>query len=80
MMEFMEIDTKQAELTAAIERLEYNLVVVLNPRVFIDGKQWCVLYGENLAEGIAGFGDTPYAAVLDFNKAWTRKIGQGQTP
>lgn len=35
-----------------------------------DGNQWCVLYGENLQEGIAGFGDTPEKSMVSFDMAW----------
>lgn len=35
-----------------------------------DGNQWCWLYGENLQEGIAGFGDTPALAAKEFDRAW----------
>jgi len=31
-----------------------------------DGNQWCYLYGENLQEGISGFGDTIILACMDF--------------
>ena len=31
-----------------------------------DGNRWCILWGKNLQEGIAGFGDTPAMAVYDF--------------
>lgn len=33
---------------------------------YLDGNQWCFLYGENIQEGICGFGDTIYEAALDF--------------
>jgi len=39
-------------------------------RVFPDGDQWCCMYGENLQEGIAGFGDTPKAACKAFDIEW----------
>lgn len=42
--------------------------VIMRPRLFVDGNQWCALYGENLQEGVAGFGDTPAAACNDFNQ------------
>lgn len=58
-----------------VEAAEYNLVALLNPSIAIDGNQWCVLYGDNLQDGVAGFGDTPYLAVLDFTKAWNRPLG-----
>lgn len=58
------------EVGRTIQSAEYNLVALLKPRIFIDGNMWCVLHGENLQDGIAGFGETPYRAVLDFSAAW----------
>lgn len=43
------------------------LVESLKPLIIKDGSQWCVLYGENLQEGIAGFGSTPMEAINAFN-------------
>lgn len=43
---------------------------LLHPRLSIDGNQWCALYGENLQDGVAGFGDSPEAAYAAFDKAW----------
>lgn len=60
---------------AAETERDYKLVSMLRPKIALDGNQWCVLYGDNLMEGVAGFGDTPYAAVLNFNTEWHRKIG-----
>lgn len=57
-----------------IETAEYNLLATLRPSISIDGNQWCVLYGEDLQNGVAGFGDSPYLAVLAFNAAWQRKL------
>lgn len=39
-----------------------------------DGDKWCWLYGENLQEGIAGFGDTPAKAAESFDRAWTGEL------
>lgn len=48
---------------------------LMRPRVFPDGNQWCALYGVNLQEGVAGFGDTPQAACAAFDVEWnTRKL------
>ena len=58
------------EESRVIQSTEYNLVALLQPRIFIDGNTWCVLYGENLQDGVAGFGETPYRAVLGFSAAW----------
>lgn len=43
---------------------------LLRPPVFPDGNQWCCLYGEDLMQGVAGFGDTPDAASRAFDEAW----------
>ena len=44
--------------------------VLLKPKLFPDGNKWCALYGENLQEGVAGFGDTPADAAAAFDVAW----------
>jgi len=47
----------------------------------LDGDQWCVLYGENLQEGISGFGPTPDEAVLAFAEAVLEASApEGQNP
>jgi hypothetical protein len=43
---------------------------VYKPKVYIDGDQWCALYGENLQDGVAGFGASPALAMCDFEKKW----------
>jgi hypothetical protein len=50
--------------------------VVLQPHISIslDGDQWCVLYGKNLQDGVAGFGATPAQAAEDFDNAWKREL------
>lgn len=44
--------------------------VLMRPKVFQDGDQWCALYGENLVEGVCGFGSTPALACVEFDKVW----------
>lgn len=44
--------------------------MLLRPRLFVDGNQWCALYGENLQDGVAGFGDTPAKAATQFDIEW----------
>ncbi len=40
----------------------------------MDGSNtWCALYGDDLQNGVAGFGDSPQEAVAAFNRAWIRK-------
>lgn len=43
---------------------------VYRPALTRDGNMFCALYGENLAEGCAGFGETADAAMWDFDKNW----------
>lgn len=44
--------------------------VLYRPRLSVDGNQRCALYGENLRDGVAGFGDSPAAAMAAFDAAW----------
>ncbi len=44
--------------------------VRMRPRVFPDGTQWCAIYGDDLMNGVAGFGTTPADACAAFDKAW----------
>lgn len=34
----------------------------------LDGDQWCALWGVNLMEGTAGFGNTPAEAIIALGK------------
>ena len=43
---------------------------VFRPALTIDGDQWCALYGQNLQDGVAGFGSSPEAAMADFDRKW----------
>jgi hypothetical protein len=45
--------------------------VLWKPTLKPDGNQWCALYGENLQDGVAGFGETPDKAMRDFDAKWT---------
>ena len=48
--------------------------VLWKPRLFIDGNQWCALFGENIQEGVVGFGDSPDEAMWAFDAAWRKKL------
>lgn len=47
--------------------------VIFRPILSRDGDQWCFLLGENLQEGVAGFGNTPCAAALAFDQAFYKE-------
>lgn len=44
--------------------------VLMRPKVYIDGDKWCALYGKNIQDGVAGFGETPFEAMADFDRNW----------
>lgn len=44
--------------------------VLYRPTIAIDGNKWCALYGEDLMNGVCGFGDTPALAMEDFDNNW----------
>lgn len=45
---------------------------VMRPNLFMDGNQWCAMYGQNIQDGVAGFGDSPVAAMQDFDANWIK--------
>lgn len=48
--------------------------VLFRPILTIDGSMWCALYGENIQEGVAGFGKSPAKAMQDFDANWSRSL------
>ncbi|KKK80387.1 hypothetical protein LCGC14_2824010 [marine sediment metagenome] len=48
--------------------------VRMRPAIYIDGNKWCALYGKNIQDGVAGFGDSPEAACAEFDKAWLKGL------
>lgn len=57
-------------MTAAYEQQRPS--VLMRPAISVDGNQWCALYGDNLQDGVAGFGNSPALAMADFDKAWAK--------
>ena len=66
--------TSELNYQTAQEVNEFNLFSMLKPSIQIDGDQWCVLYGDDLQVGIAGFGSSPHLAIMDFNGAWYKQL------
>jgi hypothetical protein len=48
--------------------------VIYKPALSLDGNQWCAVYGANLQDGVAGFGDSPAEAMTDFDRNWFASI------
>lgn len=67
---FDRIATRGQEAMAEMDRPS----VLYRPALTIDGNQWCAIYGDNLQDGVAGFGSSPAEACTAFDKAWTEKL------
>jgi hypothetical protein len=64
----------------AINQIEYEVLRpfhLIKPKITLDGNMYCCLYGDNLHEGIAGFGKSPDDAGRAFDKAWVKEIENG---
>ena len=46
--------------------------IIHNAKIFKDGNKYCCLLGDNLQDGIAGFGETPEKACSEFDRVWRR--------
>lgn len=58
---------QEANITEQARRAPH---VLMRPRIMIDGTMWCALYGDDLVDGVAGFGETPEKAMEAFDEAW----------
>jgi len=70
----------QFQVAQLRDRIEYEYTrpsLVHNPKLFLDGNKWCFLFGDNLQDGVAGFGDSPELAAFDFDKSWIAKLAGG---
>jgi hypothetical protein len=46
------------------EMMEYSeMKDILGITISLDGDKWCALIGENLQDGLAGFGNSPIEAI-----------------
>ena len=53
----------------------YDLPSVLyRPKLFPDGNKWCALYGDNLQDGFAAFGESPGDAMHQFDMTWHKAM------
>lgn len=63
-----------AEMAFQTECARSRPHVLMRPALSIDGNMWCALYGENLQDGLAGFGKSPEDATADFDINWSKKL------
>lgn len=50
--------------------------VQYRPKLSIEGTGWLALYGDDLQGGVAGSGNSPEAAMLDFDRQWYKPLSQ----
>jgi hypothetical protein len=72
-LQYLENISKSVDFLGGIvihlERIS-SPAAIFKPKVFPDGNMWCALLGENLHDGVAGFGATPEEAIQDFDREW----------
>lgn len=51
---------------------------IYKPKLSSDGNMWCALLGDNLQDGVAGFGKSPSAAYVDFDNNWCKTLSEGK--
>lgn len=54
--------------------------ILLRPKLSIDGDRWCALYGENLHDGVTGFGNSPAAAMFAFDREFNKALPVKEQP
>jgi hypothetical protein len=64
------VSRRMIEAASAFDLPSY----LYKPKLSIDGDHWCALYGENLQDGVAGFGKSPAEAYAAFDVEWWKKL------
>ena len=76
MREALDLSRFQSIATQEIVAVSHEMQrpsVLFKPVLTAEGDSWCALYGPDLQIGIAGFGDTPDAAMRAFDVSWFRQ-------
>lgn len=71
--EAFDISHARAMLQEQIASVGYEMIrpsVLYRPTISLDGNCYCALYGEDLMNGCAGFGETMAEAMADFDQNW----------
>ena len=72
-----ELGGMERELIQVLEGLCYDLTrphVLYKPKLYPDGNQWCALLGDNIMEGVVGFGSSPEKAMSAFDSAFFKDM------
>ena len=63
-----------SEFERAVFMARPSVMLGIKPKA--DGDAWCAMLGDNLMENVCGFGDSPDAAMADFDKAWAASLSK----
>lgn len=66
----------QEKLNYHITKNQLVFIETFNIKPYKDGNQWCVILGENIQEGIVGFGNSPFEAIVNFNNNMYQSLKQ----
>jgi len=69
----MSMQSVCGEIGMMLNKIELYMTcpsAIYKPKIYIDGDKWCALYGENIQDGVCGFGDTPEKAMHEFDRNW----------
>lgn len=73
MSEFEYWQVKYEEATQDRSAADIRFVMSFQPKISKDGNRFCIVIGENIQEGIAGFGETLMQAFNSINTAIYRE-------
>lgn len=73
-----EMELWETQFETELRRQYWAVVLGLKP--VQDGDQYCILWGDNLQEGVAGFGPTPFDAIKAFEQAMYDKTTSPEKP
>lgn len=74
--EAFDISYVKQRLMEAASTIEMEMIrpsVLFRPMLAADGTSWMALLGDDLQSGVAGFGDTPAAAMAAFDQAFWKE-------
>ena len=67
------VASRMYESVNILEAEQLRPCMLVEPRLYPDGDMWCALYGENIQEGVCGFGVSPDSAMKEFDKSWYKE-------
>lgn len=80
----IDVSFEAGQARDAIQQAAWEVMrpsVLMRPALSRDGNQFCALYGDDLQNGVAGFGNTPDEAMRAFDLEWFKpRTTQSPTP